>query len=156
MGLIQDQGVVLIKVTVTFQFREQHPIGEDFYETVLVEAFKKTYLISDRAAQLRTQFLCQARRNTACGNTARLRMTYIPICAPAHFQAHLGELCALARSGGTTNYDHLVRSERGLDLVTMQVDRQIVFEMRYGTKALAPFTAFTRRSDLRLDEYGIF
>ncbi len=90
MGLVQDQGVVLVQVTVFFDLCQQHPVGQYLDVAVFTQAFEKPHFVPYRVTYLRAQFLCHPGSDTTGRDAAWLGMTDEAIAAPAHVQAELG------------------------------------------------------------------
>ena len=89
-----------------------HPVGE-------------TNLVADRAADLAFELGGDAFGQGASRDATRLRMADQPIDPPPEFEANLGKLGGLARTGLAANNDDLVLANRARDLFSTGSDREL-------------------------------
>ena len=112
MRLIDDHCVVTAQHGIGGQFGQQQSVSHEH------EARRVRYLVREAnsephaAAERLAQFLRQARRQSARGETPRLRVGDQPRRAPTQFQTVLRQLCALARAGVAGDDEHLPLGQR--------------------------------------------
>ena len=89
MGLVDDQGVVGIQVTIMGGFRQQDTVGHELDVPIRAHSLPKTNLVTHRPAQFRSQLLGNPVRHGPGRDTARLRAPDQAARATARLQAHL-------------------------------------------------------------------
>ena len=137
MRFVDDDRIVLRQPAVAVNFREQNTVGHHFNQRIFLHAIGEAHLVADQLAELRFQFLRDARRDAACGDTARLRATDGAVNAAFEFQTNLRQLRRFPRAGLAADNHHLVRSNGRLDLRALIGDWQIIAEARLWEPLLA-------------------
>ena len=105
MGLVNDQGIVAAQHRIRLDFRQKDAVCHQLDEGRGADLVGETHLIANDLADLFTDLLPQFRgdsfRDRARGDTARLGVADHPGDSAAQFQANLGDLRRLARTGFT-------------------------------------------------------
>ena len=108
MGLIDNDGVVLIEEAVALHLGEQDAVGHKLDGGGLRDAVIEADGVANRLADLLVQFRGNAFSHGARCNTARLGMADESAPAAAQLEADLRDLGGLTRTGLTSDDDDLV------------------------------------------------
>ena len=108
VGFVDDDRVVFGEVAVALRFGEQDAVGHQLDVSLRAGAIVEADLAADLAAPVDVQLLGDAARDGKRGHAARLRAADLGFDAQAGFEAHLGNLRGLARTGFAGDDDHLV------------------------------------------------
>ena len=108
MGLIDNDGVVLIEEAVALHLGEQDAVGHELDGGGLRDAVIETNGVADGLADFLVQFRGNAFGHGARCNTARLGMADEPAPAAAQLETDLRDLGGLTRTGLTSDDDDLV------------------------------------------------
>ncbi len=60
MRLVDDEGVVLVQITVVLRFRQQNAVGHQFHQRTRMGLVVKAHLVTDRLTDAFTQLLGNA------------------------------------------------------------------------------------------------
>lgn len=126
VGLVDDDRVVALKKPIMLGFGEQDAIGHQLDQGVGIALILEPHLVADQRAQRRAEFFRDPRGNAACGDPPGLGVSDLAVAATAQFQADLGQLSGLARTGFAGDHQDLVFTQGLLDLVAFGGDRQII------------------------------
>ena len=153
MSLVEDQSVVPEQPPVPLNLGEQNAVGHQLDQGRVAGLVGEAHRVADGAAQRGAGFVGNALRHGAGRQPARLGVPDGAADAAAEFQADLGQLRRLARSGLAGDDHHLVLGD-GLGYFRAPVgDRQV----RVGDDGHRRETAgdhALRRSDLFCDLLG--
>ena len=98
MGLIDDDGVVLVQEGIGLGLHEQDTVGHNLDEGLAPGAVLETDLVAHRPAEVLAHLLGDALAHRHGGHSPGLRVADFPIDAAACLEAHLGDLCRLSRA----------------------------------------------------------
>ncbi len=124
MGLVDDEGVVLLQEAIVLGLGQQDAVGHQLDQRALGALVLEAHLIADQLAQRRADFLGHAGGDAARGQPARLGVADQTVDAAADFQADFRQLSGLARAGLAGDHQYLMFLQRRLDLVALGGDRQ--------------------------------
>ena len=124
MGFIDDDRVVAVQKPVMLDLRQQDAVGHHLYPGLLRSVVGKANLIPDLLAGLLSDFLGNAGRHAACGNSARLGMTNQPPDTPAAVHTDFRDLCGFTGTGFPGNDYHLMVFDGLPDIVHPLGNRQ--------------------------------
>ena len=96
MGLINDEGVVVIQKPVMLNFSQQDAIGHQLDKSVAARLVPESNLVTDRLTDRLAQFLGNSGRNSPGSDPSRLRMPNHALHAPAGFKTYFWKLCCLS------------------------------------------------------------
>ena len=147
VGLVDDQGVVLMEVAVLLDFAEQHAVGHQLDQGVVTNLLTEADLVTHQAADLAVQLLGDARGNRASGQTARLGVADIAVHAAPQGQTDLGQLGGLAGAGFAGHHHHLVLLDGGGQFLAVVHHRQVRPAQRRRRQAGTPDTGRHRGVD---------
>ena len=130
VGLVDDQRVVALQITVALQLGEQDAVGHHLDAALLRRTVGEPHLVADRLPQLGAELLGDPLGDAARGDPARLGVAdhaaALRAGSPApEREADLRQLRGLPRPG-LPGHDHdLVVPDRLGDVVTTRRDRQV-------------------------------
>ncbi len=124
MGLVDDEGVVLLQEAIVLGLGQQDAVGHQLDQRALGALVLEAHLIADQLAQRRADFLGHACGDASRGQPARLGVADQTVDAAADFQADFRQLSGLARAGLAGDHQYLMFLQRRLDLVALGGDRQ--------------------------------
>ena len=122
MCFVDDQRVVAAQIAVALGFGEQDAIGHHLNQIVSAAFVAEAHLVADQIARLRLQFLSNARRHRARGDTARLRAADKARGTTFQVEANFRQLRRLAGAGFTRDHNHLMRGDGARDLLALGSD----------------------------------
>jgi hypothetical protein len=125
MGLVDDEGIVIIEPAVGLCLGQKHTVGQDLDEGVPRRLVVKADLVPDRAAEGLTKFLGDAMGDGDGGDPPGLGASHFAADAPTGFEAHLRDLGALAASCFARDNDDLVFLDRPDDFGSLGRDRKL-------------------------------
>ena len=96
MGLVNDNGVVSIKVTVMLHFCEQNAISHKLYRGLRAHLIVKPNGIADTFADALPQFVGNALRHSPSGQPARLGVSNESSPTPTNIQTNFRNLRGFA------------------------------------------------------------
>ncbi len=108
MGLIHNDHIIGSEQRIGLSFRQEDSVGHELDEASGREALLKANLVADKLPQRLSQLLGDPARQSHGRNASRLRNADEPSRPEARFQAHLGQLRALARSRIPRHHHHAV------------------------------------------------
>ena len=108
MGLVDNDGVVLIEETIALHLGEQDAVGHELDGRGLRDAVIEADGVTNGLADFLVQFRSNAFSHGARCNTARLGMADEPAPAAAQLEADFRDLGGLTRTGLTSDDDDLV------------------------------------------------
>ena len=76
MGLVNNDGVILIEMGILLSFSQQHPVGHNFDVSVAAGSIFETYLISHRFPDLFSELLRNPSGYGGGGNSSGLSTGY--------------------------------------------------------------------------------
>ena len=117
MGLVHDDRVVAVQQTVPLDLGEQDAVRHHLDERVRANPVGKADRVAHGGAEGGAEFVGDALGDGACGNPSWLGMADDPGLTAPGFEAQLGQLRALARSGLSCHDDHLVVGDGGEQLL---------------------------------------
>ncbi|MCY1354892.1 hypothetical protein D9M69_412900 [compost metagenome] len=124
VGLVDDDGVVLLEEAVVLGLGEQDAVGHQLDQRAVLALVLEAHLVADQLAERRADLLGDPRGHAACRQPARLGVADQAVLTAAELQADLRQLGGLARAGLAGDHQHLMLGQRGLDLVALGGDRQ--------------------------------
>ena len=110
--LVDDDRVVGVEEAIRLRLGEENSIGHDPQEIVVTDAVAEAHAEAHLLPQRSTQLLGDARCDRSRCHAPGLRVRDHPGRAPLEFQADLGKLSGLARTGLTANDHDLMRGHR--------------------------------------------
>ena len=122
VGLVHDDRVVSVQLTIPLQLVEQDAVGHQLEPCVGADLVGEAHRVADHAAEFDTELLGDALGDGPGRDAARLG---VADALPTQFEAQLGQLCALARSGLPRHDHHLVVADRGQELIVARRDREL-------------------------------
>ena len=129
MGLVNDQGIVAAQHRIRLDFRQKDAVRHQLDEGRGADLVGETHLIANDLADLFADLLPQFRgdsfRDGARGDTPGLGVADHPGDSSAQFQANLGDLRRLARTGLTRNDDNLMLADGLGDFLAPGTDGKI-------------------------------
>ena len=128
--LVDDDRVVAAQERIALHLGEQHAVGEKLDDRIAGGLVVEPDLTADLAAPLHAEFLGHAARDRERGHAAGLRARDAPQRTAPGGEAHFRNLRGFARPGFTRENDHLVRLDRGRDLLHARRDRQFGRELQ--------------------------
>ena len=140
MGLIDDQRVVGTEVSVVGQLGEQDAVGHQLDGTGIRDRVVKADLIAHQATRRRFELIGNALGHGARGNTPGLGVANPQLPAAAKVQTYLGELSGFTRACLAREDDHLIITDRRLDIRATLRDWQL-----FGEFDLCRYLAFGHR-----------
>ena len=126
VGLIDDQRVVAVEVTVVLGFSQQNAVSHQLDQRALGGLIGKTHLITNQLAERRLQLFGNARGHAAGRQPARLGVADQAMRTAPQLQTDLGQLRGFTRAGFTGNHHYLMLGDRRLDLFALVGNRQCV------------------------------
>ena len=132
VGLVDDQGVVVIEVAVVLGFGQQDTVGHHLDVGVGAGVIAETHLVAHRRAERRCEFLGDPRRHGARRDAPRLGVADHPRDAAPQTQADLGQLGGLARTGLAAHDHHLVAGDGRGQFLAARRYRQLFGETGNG------------------------
>ena len=129
VGFVDDQRVVSAEIPVMGQLGQQNAVGHQLNGAGIRDRVIKADLITHQAAQRRVEFIGDALRHRACGNSPGLGVTNTLLAAAAKVQTDFGELGGFTRASLARENDHLMIANRRLDIGTALRDRQLFREI---------------------------
>ena len=109
MGLVEDEGGVLLEIPVALGFGEQDAVGHELDPGGGAQALFEAHLIAHQVAQRHLQFLRHPPRHAGGRDPARLGAADPAAGVIAQgFRHHFRELRGLARAGLADDDDHLM------------------------------------------------
>ena len=151
MGLIDDDGVVLIEEAVALHLGEQDAVGHELDGGGLRDAVIEADGVADGLADFLVQFRGDAFGHGACCNTARLGMADKSAPAAAQLEADLRDLGGLTRTGLTSDDDDLVVPNCLGDIILAGGDGEVVGVGDGGDGGVGKCDALGRGMDLSAD-----
>ena len=122
--LVDDDRVVGAKQAIPVQFGEQDAVGHELDQGVRPSTpVGEPHGVPDRLADGGSQLLGDPLGDRAGGQAPWLRVPDHSPHTQAEFQAHLGDLRRLARSGFAGDHDHLVPAD-GVEDVRSAIDNR--------------------------------
>ena len=118
MGLIDDQGVVLVEKAVLLDFIEQHAVGEHLDKAGLADLLGKTYLETHSTAQRAVELFCHPAGHGPSRQPPWLGVADGALNAPTQLQADFRQLGGLAGAGFPGDHHHLMVTNGRLDLLS--------------------------------------
>ena len=122
MCLVDDDGVVLLEVSMALHGVQQNAVGHDLDASFGAHFVGEANLITDQPAQLYFEFFCNALGYSARGDAPRLSMGD---AVAAQLETHFRNLGGFTRAGGTGNDDDLMIANRIQNLISASANRQI-------------------------------
>ena len=137
--LVDDDRVVGREIRIGLRLGEQDAVGHELDPAVGGRLVLEADFHPDAGADLRLQFLRQARRDRARREPAWLRVADQSGAAAAEFETDFRQLRRLAGAGFAANDDHLVLGDQRRDFRAPLIDRQIGLEFGFGQAGPALF-----------------
>ena len=129
MGLVNDQGIVAAQHRIRLDFRQKDAVRHQLDEGRGADLVGETHLVANDLAGLFTDLLPQFRgdsfRDGARGDTPGLGVADHPGDSSAQFQANLGDLRRLPRTGLARNDDDLMLADCLGDFLASSTDGKI-------------------------------
>ena len=125
MGLVDDQGVVLVEEAVLLDLRQQDAVGHQLDTGLRPHPVMETYLVAHQATGLAPQFLGNPAGQGAGRDTPRLGVADAPEDPPPQFQADLGQLGGLAGAGLAAQHHNLMAGDEVRHLGAALANRQL-------------------------------
>ena len=143
VGLVDDQGVVLLEHPVALQLGEQDAVGHHLHAALLRRTVGEPHLVADRLPQLGAELLGDPLGNAARSDPAWLgvpdhRPTGSCRVAAPEGEADLGQLRGLPGSRLPGDDHHLVVADRLRDVVAACRDRKVGREVDTHSVAILP------------------
>ncbi len=129
MGLVDDQGVVLVQRSISLDLRQQDAVRHQLDQGVVADLVGEAHLVADDPTRLPagfTQLLGNPLGHRAGRQPARLGVADQPAHTSSQLQADLRKLGRLSGAGLTGEDHNLVVADRGEDLVLLLADRQFL------------------------------
>ena len=124
VGLIDNDGIVLIQKTVLLHFCQQHTVGHQFYQTVVADLIRKANFKTDQITNSGIEFIGNAVGHAAGGQSPRLGVGNGAGHAAAKFQADFRDLGGFTGTGLTSDDDYLIVGNGLFDVILSVTDRQ--------------------------------
>ena len=123
---VDDEGVVLPQHSVALDLGEQNAVRHQLDERRIRRLIGESHLVSHRLADLFAHFLGDALGDGPGCQTTGLCVADRASNAAAQFEADLGDLGRLSRTGLAGDDDDLMRIDGGGDVVASHADRQVL------------------------------
>ncbi len=129
VGLVDDQGVILVQIAIVLDLRQQHAVGHQLDRGARLHAIMEAHLVADGGAQFGAEFLRHPAGQAARGDAPGLRVADAPEDAATQPQAcvqtDLRQLGGLAGAGLAAEHDHLMVADQRSHLVAALANRQL-------------------------------
>jgi len=125
MGFVDDDDVVPKEQRILAELGQEHAVGQNYEAGSRRSARLEAHLKADGLAGFGAEFMGDARGDAACCDAPWLRVSDRSVNAEAGFEQHLRQLGGLARAGGCTDDQHLMRTERLMDPIVASADGQL-------------------------------
>ena len=122
MCLVDDDGVVLLEVSMALHSVEQNAIGHNFDASFGAHLVGEANLITDQPAQLYFELFGNALSYCTSGNAPRLSVSN---AGSPQLETHFRNLGGFTRAGGTGNDDDLMIANRIQNFISASANRQI-------------------------------
>ena len=126
VGLVDDDGVVLIQRRVAANLGEEHAVRRHFHECVGRGAIAKANPATDLLSPDHAQFISEPAGQSGCRHPARLCAHDLRRQSAAGLKAHLGDLSRLTATRFAGDDDDRVLFDGAANLISPGADRQIV------------------------------
>lgn len=125
MGLVDNQGVILVEPPIPPNLRQQDAVGHQLEGGLGPHPVLEAHLIAHQGSRLGSELLGQTGGQAARGDPAGLGVADPPGDPPPQLEAELGQLGGLAGAGLAAHHDHLVIADQRRYLLAALADGQL-------------------------------
>jgi len=125
VGLVDDEGVIVVEEPVGLRLGEEHAVGHELDEGVSRGLVAEADLVADQLAEGRAELFGDACGDGASRDASRLGDADDTGGAAPQFEAEFGQLRGLARAGLAAEHDDLVAVDRFEDVAPVLDDGQV-------------------------------